>query len=129
MAPSNVPSSRSGRSSRNVAPAETEVNACWNGRVGLCQQCSPSASYDIARAQAGARSAQFRVAATQHDWTAGYDTVSEAQVRCCTCGATTDAGRFCSSCGSALTDPSQCRGCNNPLAQDALYCSNCGQAR
>jgi len=105
------------------------VNVCWNSSVGVCQRCSPSASYDIARAQAGARSAQFHAAAAQQDWTADYDTTHEAQVRCHTCGATTDAGRFCSSCGSALADNAQCRGCGNRLAYDAMFCSRCGQAR
>lgn len=104
-------------------------NVCWNERVGVCQQCSPSARYDIARAQAGARSSQFHAAAAQQDWTSGYDPSVEAQVRCQTCGSNTDAGRFCTSCGSALADDSRCGGCGRPLPPGVMFCSHCGRRR
>ncbi len=46
-------------------------------------------------------------------------------MRCSTCGAS-GSGRFCSSCGGALSAPSGCAACGQALSPADTFCGSCG---
>ncbi len=48
-------------------------------------------------------------------------------MKCPSCGAAAEGGRFCSNCGAALGTP-QCPGCGHQPPAGARFCSQCGQA-
>jgi Double zinc ribbon len=52
-------------------------------------------------------------------------TVTASSTRCPACGANA-TGRFCSSCGSSLTDAAACASCRQPLPAGARFCRHCG---
>jgi tetratricopeptide (TPR) repeat protein len=47
------------------------------------------------------------------------------QISCPSC-ARPAAGRFCSECGTALVQPSECRACSASLTDGARFCNECG---
>ncbi|WP_425575530.1 double zinc ribbon domain-containing protein [Nocardia seriolae] len=50
-----------------------------------------------------------------------------ARVSCPTCNSPTTGGRFCSSCGTALSLQTTCQGCNHQIPAGAAFCTNCGR--
>ena len=48
-------------------------------------------------------------------------------MKCPSCGAATEGGRFCSNCGTALGKP-ECPGCGHKPPAGARYCNQCGVA-
>ena len=48
-------------------------------------------------------------------------------MKCPSCGAAAEAGRFCSSCGAALGTP-KCSGCGHEPPSGARFCNQCGNA-
>ncbi len=48
-------------------------------------------------------------------------------MKCPSCGATTEGGRFCSNCGAALGTP-ECPGCGHQPPAGARFCNQCGNA-
>ncbi|NMO03474.1 zinc ribbon domain-containing protein [Gordonia sp. TBRC 11910] len=101
-------------------------SSCWNGRVGMCQNCSPLAEHDLARAQASARGYQMRDAAAEQDWMRGQQVNVPVTVNCPSCGSHTTGGKFCGACGSSLQATANCRSCGSPMQPGAVFCTNCG---
>ncbi len=48
-------------------------------------------------------------------------------MKCPSCGAAAEGGRFCSNCGAALGTP-QCPGCGHQPPAGARFCNQCGNA-
>ncbi len=48
-------------------------------------------------------------------------------MKCPSCGAATEGGRFCSNCGAALEKP-ECPGCGHKPPAGARFCNQCGAA-
>lgn len=48
-------------------------------------------------------------------------------MKCPSCGATAEGGRFCSNCGAALGTP-HCPGCGHEPPAGARFCNQCGTA-
>ncbi|BEK97756.1 zinc ribbon domain-containing protein [Nocardia seriolae] len=90
-------------------------------------QLLPQVAHQIAQAQAEARGSQIREAAYQQDWASQHDVATPARVSCPTCNSPTTGGRFCSSCGTALSLQTTCQGCNHQIPAGAAFCTNCGR--
>jgi hypothetical protein len=100
---------------------------CWNEEVGQCLRCSPAVNEELSRAQAAAQRDQIWQRARQTDWTAGMDVGTRAVVTCPDCGARSDGGKFCSSCGTSLAPKVKCTGCGHEGNRiGALFCAECG---
>ena len=48
-------------------------------------------------------------------------------MKCPSCGATAESGRFCASCGAALGKP-ECSRCGHKPPAGAHFCNQCGTA-
>src|ERR1051326_2596580 len=100
---------------------------CWNDEVGQCLTCSPRVSDTLAAAQSAAQVQQIRDKVAQEDWTKDVDVTTRAKVTCPHCGADTDVGgKFCGSCGGALTSAKHCTNCGAGLKEGAKFCGECG---
>lgn len=99
---------------------------CWNHDIGQCLQCSPSVVDEMSRAQAAAQVEQIKARAQDTDWTAELDLTNRTVVRCPSCQAETEGGKFCPSCGSPLRQTTTCATCGSQLRAGARFCSECG---
>jgi hypothetical protein len=100
---------------------------CWNHDIGQCLTCSPSVAEEVSRAQAEAQVQQIREKVKDTDWTADLDLTTRAKVKCPSCGAPAEGGKFCASCGAPLDPTKHCTNCGAELKADTKFCGECGQ--
>lgn len=99
---------------------------CWNDGVGQCVMCSPFVAEEISKAQAAAQIEQIHEKVKSTDWTADLDLTTRAKVKCPSCKATVDGGKFCPECGDKLSATVFCRECGNELSEGSKFCTECG---
>lgn len=99
---------------------------CWNDDVGQCLVCSPSVTDELSRAQAAAQVEQINLKVRELDWTEDLDVKNRAKVKCGSCGAQVEGGKFCPSCGQKLTKSSFCAECGAENGEGAKFCPECG---
>lgn len=99
---------------------------CWNHEVGQCAQCSPFVGEEISRAQAAAQVEQIKEKVRDIDFTENLDLKNRAKVKCGSCNAVVDGGKFCPECGEKLTKTSFCSECGAEQPEGAKFCSECG---
>ncbi len=123
---------------QEIKPLFTQCHRCgtwvcgkvsWNLDKGLCKQCAPILTEELASAQATIARDQINERARGVDQTHGIDVDAEAGVRCPNCGAETSAGKFCPECGANLNPKTECPKCNAKLAPNAKFCADCGERR
>jgi hypothetical protein len=99
---------------------------CWNGEKGLCKECAPNLTEEVASAQATAARSQVQTKAMETDQTQGVDVSRQATATCGSCGASAGPGKFCAECGSPLAQKTNCASCSAELAAGAKFCPECG---
>lgn len=99
---------------------------CWNADKGLCKQCAPVLTEEIASAQAMAARSQVEYQAMQTDQTQGADVSVQTAAQCPQCGAATAGGKFCPECGASLVPKTNCSHCNAKIPAGAKFCPECG---
>ena len=99
---------------------------CWNDEVGQCVNCSPFVAEEISKAQAAAQIEQIQEKVKQKDWTADLDLGTRAKVKCPSCHATVDGGKFCPECGEKLSKVVFCTDCGAEQKDGAKFCAECG---
>lgn len=102
------------------------IDVCWNQEIGQCLNCSPSVAEELSRAQAAAQVEQIKEKAREQDWTQDLDVTTRARVRCPSCEASIEGGKFCPECGASLQASSECATCGAELTAGARFCSECG---
>jgi hypothetical protein len=105
-------------------------NSCWNEKRGLCKECAPDMGVEMSAAQA----ARSREEVWAHAKMSAEDKkLSESNWRetivasCPKCQAplATNA-KFCPECGEALKTAGFCTGCGAQLQPGAKFCAECG---
>ncbi|MCC6445051.1 MAG: zinc ribbon domain-containing protein [Armatimonadetes bacterium] len=99
---------------------------CWNKEKGLCKQCAPVLSEEIASAQANAASQQIYEKAMAADLTQGIDVTQATAAQCPNCGAETSGAKFCPECGASLAPKGVCSKCSAKIPAGAKFCPECG---
>jgi hypothetical protein len=102
--------------------------ACWNGKVGLCEGCAPNLTEQAASISAQVAVQQLREKAQKADQTGGLEMTGGRVVACPHCQARVDVGKFCPECGKSLVNPS-CVECGKELGAGAKFCTECGTKR
>lgn len=103
---------------------------CWNGKVGLCENCAPDEEEELAAQKAQATAEQIQLKTRQQDYTKDLDFKSKTGVNVCPgCGEKNPpSSKFCGSCGAAMPQkPAKkfCPQCGAKLTGDA-GCAQCG---
>lgn len=96
---------------------------CWNEQRGLCVSCAPKLQSEMEATRAQVEIQQMQQAISAQTVFSG-DTTAKATV-CPSCGKPVGSEKFCSNCGTALTNP-KCTQCGADLAAGARFCGNCG---
>lgn len=99
---------------------------CWNGEIGQCVSCSPFVAEEISRAQAAAQVAQIKEKVAEIDFTEHLDLKNRTKVRCGSCNAVVEGGKFCPECGEKLASTSFCTECGAEQKDGAKFCAECG---
>ena len=99
---------------------------CWNSEVGQCVKCSPFVAEEISKAQAAAQIEQIQEKVKEVDFTADLDLKHRAKVKCPSCTAVVEGGKFCPECGEKLAKVSFCTECGSEQKDGAKFCSECG---
>ncbi|MCL2516056.1 MAG: zinc ribbon domain-containing protein [Microbacteriaceae bacterium] len=100
---------------------------CWNERAGQCAQCSPLSDQELTRLQSEARTQQLRDKLASTDLTRGVDLTATPGRACDGCGARLAPGaKFCSECGTSVTQATACTSCGTELAPGVHFCAQCG---
>ena len=99
---------------------------CWNAERGLCTDCAPIAQREIGSLQAQIAVDQVGEKLRQQDQTAGLNLSAKAVVVCPSCGAESEGGKFCQSCGGPLLAEGQCPKCGTKFKAGAKFCPECG---
>ncbi len=99
---------------------------CWNDQTQLCAQCSPKVTQEVAAMQSQAQLQQLQEKVQKQDFTAGVDVKNTQVGQCPHCGAASQGGKFCASCGQPLATKTTCSKCNAEIAAGAKFCANCG---
>lgn len=102
------------------------IDVCWNPEIGQCSMCSPFVAEEISKAQAAAQIEQIQEKVKAKDWTADLDIENRAKVKCPSCSATVDGGKFCPECGEKLAKTAFCTECGAQQKDDAKFCAECG---
>jgi hypothetical protein len=102
---------------------------CWNDERGLCVQCAPKVSEEVAGMQAQAQVQQLNEKIQQQDWTKGVNYRDQGTGMCPSCGQESGGGKFCQSCGHPLAAAEEqqkfCGNCGAALT-GAKFCGECG---
>jgi hypothetical protein len=103
---------------------------CWNEPRSLCMGCAPDVGREAAAAQAMAARDQLWQKARQVDQVPDIDMRRPQVAACPCCGARTDGGKFCSSCGQPLVAARpKCGKCGADMNATARFCPECGTPR
>jgi hypothetical protein len=100
---------------------------CWNAERGLCENCAPDFTEELAQAQQEAMLDQMRQKVREQDLVGDLDLSSPARTMCPSCGAKAGSGKFCQECGQPLSAKTECERCGAKLAPGAKFCTECGQ--
>ncbi len=100
--------------------------ACWNAKKGLCEECAPDLSEEIASAQAQEAVRQVNTKLQSENLIKDVDVVSEATVRCPKCDAQVKKGKFCPDCGEKLQASTECPQCKATIEAGKKFCPECG---
>ncbi len=104
---------------------------CWNNTRGLCKNCAPDMSVEMAAAQASRTVEELwahsqvaeedRTMLKTESWRQGV------RATCPGCGAPIDkSAKFCSACGTKLVQTAHCPQCGAKLTEGAKFCGSCG---
>ena len=99
---------------------------CWNESRGMCEQCAPDLTEELAQMQQEATIEQLRQRVQETDFTSHIDVRSEARTKCPHCGAKAGPGKFCQECGKPLRPATECAKCGAKLDAGAKFCGECG---
>ncbi len=99
---------------------------CWNSDKGLCKQCAPIITEEVASAQAQAARDQVRDKAYATDQTQGVDITVQTSATCPECGAATAGSKFCPECGAKLAAKTNCTECKAAIPAGSKFCPECG---
>lgn len=106
--------------------------SCWNSTPGLCKNCAPDLSTEMAAAQAeknrqkvwesaDSTSVTDEVVGNSKNWKEGV------KAGCPSCGASVAHGaKFCPECGTKLAQKSFCTECGAEIKPASKFCSECG---
>ena len=102
---------------------------CWNEEYGLCVNDAPKLEQEIAGMQSDAQLQQVREKVQNVDFTAGVNVERRQVALCPHCGAEAEhSGKFCPSCGKALSMPVTCAKCGTEAPRGTKFCPECGNA-
>lgn len=99
---------------------------CWNAEAGLCTNCAPKVTQELAAAQSEAQIEQMRDKVMQQNFTAGMDVKTPVVARCPHCGAEGQGGKFCAECGQPMATATTCSKCGAELKAGSKFCAECG---
>jgi membrane protease subunit (stomatin/prohibitin family) len=106
--------------------------SCWNARKGMCKNCAPDLSVEMAAAQASKtrekiwESAEVsqddeKIVTDKKTWQQGVS------ASCPSCHAPLAANaKFCPECGAKISAEKFCAECGAKLAAGAKFCPECG---
>lgn len=106
--------------------------SCWNTTPGLCKNCAPDLSTEMAVAQAEKARQKLWESASVSDEAAKIvgDTESWKQgvkAGCSNCGAALAPGaKFCPECGTKVAQKAFCTECGAELKPGSKFCAECG---
>lgn len=104
--------------------------ACWNDKVGLCEDCAPNLAEQAASISAQVAVQQLREKAQASDQTGGMEMKAPRVALCPHCQARVEGGKFCPECGKPLAGQKAfCAECGKEMAANAKFCPDCGAAR
>lgn len=101
-------------------------DVCWNGEVGQCANCSPFLDEEIARARGDAQREQIAQRLGSMNLVEDLDLTGGKRLRCPSCEAFTDGGKFCQACGAKLDQGGFCAECGAAMKAGAKFCADCG---
>jgi len=96
---------------------------CWNEQEGLCTNCAPRESVEVAatRAQKKAKDIAAKAEATQ----VFTGSIEAKQTLCPVCGKPAGTGKFCVNCGAPLSLV-VCPKCGAKNPAGTRFCGECG---
>ncbi len=95
----------------------------WNEQEGLCTECAPRESVEVASARAVKMVEDIKAKATKTEVFKGE--VDRRQTICPQCGKPSGAGKFCNHCGASLS-LIQCPKCGAKSPAGTRFCGECG---
>lgn len=95
----------------------------WNEQEGLCVECSPRLSVEVAAAKAEKMVMDIKEKAEKTQVFTGE--IESKQTFCSECGKPAGAGKFCTNCGTSL-DLLNCSQCGTKNPAETRFCSECG---
>lgn len=108
------------------------VKSCWNQERGLCKECAPDLSVEMAAAQSSRTVEEIwahsqmaeedRQMLQEKSWREG------ARATCPQCGKPlAKKVKFCPECGARIQAAEQCPKCGAKLLTGAKFCAECGE--
>lgn len=95
----------------------------WNETDGLCTECAPRESTEVAAARAEKMVTDIKKKAEETTVFSG--SIERRQTLCPQCGKPAGQGKFCNNCGASLTLV-KCPSCGAPSAAGTRFCGECG---
>ncbi|MGH2724303.1 MAG: zinc ribbon domain-containing protein [Actinomycetota bacterium] len=100
---------------------------CWNEEFGLCVNDAPKLEQELAGMQSQAQIQQVQQKVQEVDWTKDVNVERRQVALCPNCGAEAQhSGKFCPSCGQALSMPVTCAKCGTESPRGTKFCPECG---
>lgn len=95
----------------------------WNEQDGLCTECAPRESVEVASARASKVVEDIKAKATKTE--IFKSEIERRQTLCPQCGKPSGAGKFCNNCGASLS-LIQCPKCGTKSPAGTRFCGECG---
>lgn len=96
---------------------------CWNEQEGLCTDCAPRVSSEVAAAKAEKAVKDIKKKASQKQVFTGE--IESKQTMCPKCGKPAGEGKFCNNCGTPL-NLNECPKCGAENPAGTNFCGECG---